>query len=104
MKREGEDTDHVMMTRCIDLAKTSGRAGEYPYAAIICRDGTVVAESINRVAHDHDATRHAEVVAISAAQKALASISLDQCEIYVNAEPCAYCCYAIRETRIRRVV
>lgn len=104
MKQPADETDRLMMTRCIDLAKASGRAGEYPYAAVICRDGTVVAESINRVAHDHDATRHAEVVAISQAQNALASISLDQCDIYVNAEPCAYCCYAIRETRMRRVV
>ena len=49
-------------------------------------------------------TRHAEVVAISAAQKALGTVSLDDCTIYVSAEPCAYCCYAIRESRIGRVV
>jgi tRNA(adenine34) deaminase len=104
MKRDSDNTDRLMMTRCIDLSKASGRAGEYPYAAIICRNGTVVAESINQVAHDRDATRHAEVVAISGAQKALATVSLDDCEIYVNAEPCAFCCYAIRETRMRRVV
>jgi tRNA(adenine34) deaminase len=82
----------------------SGKAGEYPYAAVVCRDGVIVAESINRVAHDCDVTRHAEVVAISLAQKTLSSVSLDDCEIYVNAEPCAFCCYAIRESRIRRVV
>ncbi len=49
-------------------------------------------------------TRHAEVVAISAAQKALGTVSLDDCTIYVSAEPCAFCCYAIRESRIGRVV
>jgi tRNA(adenine34) deaminase len=64
----------------------------------------VVAESINRVKHDCDVTRHAEIVAISAAQQALHSTSLDDCMIYVNAEPCALCCYAIRESRIGRVV
>jgi tRNA(adenine34) deaminase len=96
--------DQLMMTHCIDLAKASGRAGEYPYAAVICRDGTIVAESINRVTHDGDVTRHAEVVAISRAQKMLGTVSLDDCEIYVNAEPCAFCCYAIRESRMRRVI
>jgi tRNA(adenine34) deaminase len=96
--------DRDMMMHCIALSKESGKAGEYPYAAVVCRDGTIVAESINRVAHDGDVTRHAEVVAISLAQKALRSVSLDDCEIYVNAEPCAFCCYAIRESRIRRVV
>jgi len=49
-------------------------------------------------------TRHAEVVAISQAQKSLGTVSLGDCTIYVSAEPCAYCCYAIRESRIGRVV
>jgi tRNA(adenine34) deaminase len=49
-------------------------------------------------------TRHAEVVAISQAQKTLGTVSLDDCMIYVSAEPCVYCCYAIRESRIGRVV
>jgi tRNA(adenine34) deaminase len=96
--------DRRMMTHAIGLSKQSGKAGEYPYAAVVCRDGAIVAESINRVTQDGDVTRHAEVVAISLAQKALRSISLDDCEIFVNAEPCAFCCYAIRESRIRRVV
>jgi len=96
--------DRLMMTRCIELSKASGKVGEYPYGAVICRNGTVVAESINRVTQDCDVTRHAEVVAISLAQKALGTDSLDDCEIYSNAEPCAFCCYAIRETRMRRVV
>lgn len=54
-----------------------------------------MAESTNRVSRDRDVTRHAEVVAISMAQKQLSTISLDDCEIYVNAEPCAFCLYAI---------
>ncbi len=96
--------DRLMMTRCIELSKSSGRSGEYPYGAVICRHGKIVAESINRVSHEHDVTRHAEIVAISRAQKALASVSLDDCEIYINAEPCALCSFAIRESRMRRVV
>jgi tRNA(adenine34) deaminase len=99
-----ETRDHLMMTRCIELSKAASRAGEYPYAAVICRDDTIVAESTNKVVHDGDVTRHAELVAISQAQKALGTISLDDCEIYMNAEPCAFCSYAIRESRIRRVV
>lgn len=93
-----------MMQRCIALSVQSGEAGEYPYGVVITRDGAAVTESINRVAHERDVTRHAEVVAISAAQKALGTVSLDDCTIYVSAEPCAYCCYAIRESRIGRVV
>jgi tRNA(adenine34) deaminase len=99
-----DSVDQAMMARCIDLSVRSGREGEYPYAAVIRRADEVFVESINRVAHEHDVTRHAEVVAISQAQKELGSISLDDCMIYVSAEPCAYCSYAIRESRIARVV
>jgi tRNA(adenine34) deaminase len=96
--------DAEMMRRAIALAVRSGQEGEYPYGVVICRGGNVIAESINRVAHERDVTRHAEVVAISEAQIKLDSVSLDDCTIYVSAEPCAYCCYAIRESRIGRVV
>jgi tRNA(adenine34) deaminase len=96
--------DRTMMQRCIALSVESGERGEYPYGVVICRDGQVVTESTNRVAQERDVTRHAEVVAISAAQKALSTVSLDDCTIYISAEPCAYCCYAIRESRIGRVV
>jgi len=101
---DGQTMDRRMMTRCIELSKSSGESGEYPYAAVICRDGKIVAESMNRVSHERDVTRHAEIVAISLAQRALATVSLDDCTIYVNAEPCAMCAFAIRESRICRVV
>ncbi len=99
-----EQRDRRMMTRAIALSKESGEAGEYPYGVLICRGDAVVTESINRVKHDSDVTRHAEIVAISAAQKALRSTSLDDCVIYGSAEPCVFCSYAIRESRIGRVV
>jgi tRNA(adenine34) deaminase len=101
---ETDARDRAMMVRAIALSRESGEADEYPYGAVIARDGEIVAESINRVSQDGDVTRHAEVVAISAAQKALDTVSLDDCTIYVNAEPCAFCSYAIRESRIGRVV
>ena len=99
-----EATDAEMMRRCLALSQSSGAHGEYPYAAVIARKGKLVCETINRAARDHDVTRHAEVVALTEAQKVLNRTSLDDCTIYANAEPCAYCCYAIREARIGRVV
>ncbi len=99
-----DDLDRRMMQRCIALSVRSGEEGEYPYGVVVCRDGAVVAESINRVAHERDVTRHAEVVALSQAQKALGTVCLDDCAIDVSAEPCAICSLAIRETRTGRVV
>jgi tRNA(Arg) A34 adenosine deaminase TadA len=99
-----DELDRQMMTRCIALSVRSGEEGEYPYAAVVRRAGQVVSESINRVARERDVTRHAEVVAISDAQKALGTVNLEECMIYMNTEPCAYCSYAIRESRLGRVV
>jgi tRNA(adenine34) deaminase len=97
-------SDRDMMARCIALAKESRKLHEYPYAAVICRRGSFVCESLNRVSRDGDVTRHAELVAISEAQRQLETTSLDDCTIYMNAEPCALCSYAIRESRMARVV
>lgn len=96
--------DRAMMQRCIALGLRSGKLGEYPYGAVICRGGEFVCESINPVTRDGDVTHHAEMVAISDAQKRLDRISLEDCTIYSNAEPCALCSYAMRESRIGRVV
>jgi tRNA(adenine34) deaminase len=52
----------------------SGEQGEYPYGAVIMRNGEVVAETTNCVARDRDATRHAEVVAISSVNELSAAL------------------------------
>jgi tRNA(adenine34) deaminase len=56
------------------------------------------------VAQDADVTKHAEILAISEAQKVLGRTDLSDCTIYSNVEPCPMCSFPIRETRIGRVV
>jgi tRNA(adenine34) deaminase len=96
--------DMTMMRRCVALAQSAGARKEYPFAAVIGRRGEFVCESLNMVRIDRDVTRHAEMVAISLAQRKLQSTSLDACTIYSTVEPCAMCSYAIREARIGRVI
>lgn len=94
----------IMMRRCVALAQSANSSGEYPFAAVIARRGELICESFNMVRIERDLTRHAEMVAISSAQKQLRSTSLDNCTLYSTIEPCAMCSYAIRECRIGRVV
>jgi tRNA(adenine34) deaminase len=99
-----QTTDIVMMERCIALAKTGTQRGEFPFACVIVKAGEVIAEATNHVAQDGDVTRHAELVAVSLAQKALGGKDLSGCTLYTTVEPCAMCSFPIRETRISRVV
>jgi tRNA(adenine34) deaminase len=104
MSMSDPELDSIMMRRCIALAQSAGQSGEYPFAAVIARRGQFVCESLNMVKVERDVTRHAEMVAIALAQKTLRATSLDDCTLYSTVEPCAMCSYAIRETRIGRVV
>jgi tRNA(adenine34) deaminase len=95
--------DAAMMARCIALSRTAADAGEYPFATVIALNGKVIAEAINRTVRDRDVSRHAEVIALSQAQKALTRQQLQKCTLYTNVEPCAMCAFCIRETGIGRV-
>jgi tRNA(adenine34) deaminase len=98
------DIDAAMMQRCIRLSATAALHGEFPFAALICRNGEVIAETINRVVRSADVTRHAELIAVSEAQIKLGTKDLSDCTLYSNVEPCAMCSFPIRETRISRVI
>ena len=98
------DADIAMMRRCIRLSVTSTQLGELPFAALICKDGNLVVESTNRVVHSADISHHAEMAAISEAQKILGRADLSGCTLYSTVEPCAMCAFAVRETGIDRVV
>jgi tRNA(adenine34) deaminase len=99
-----EETDRAMMQRCIGLSKATRAQGELPFACVICQGDTIIAEATNRVKRDADVIRHAELVAMSAAQQVLGTRRLRNCTLYTNVEPCAMCAFAIRETGIGRVV
>jgi tRNA(adenine34) deaminase len=80
-KQDTEASDMALMRRCVVLAQSAGSTGEYPFAAVIGRRGEFICESLNMVRTERDVTRHAEMIAISSAQKVLRSTSLDECTI-----------------------
>jgi tRNA(adenine34) deaminase len=99
-----EAIDRKMMERCIALSRRAAADGEMPFAALICRGEGILVEATNQVRCCGDATRHAEMVALSEAQRALGHKRLTGCTLYSNVEPCAMCSWPIRESGVSRVV
>ena len=99
-----EDLDHGMMRRCIACAREGVAAGELPFACVIARGEEVICTGANRTRRDGDVTRHAEMVAMTQAQRLLGRGALRDCTLYTTVEPCPMCSFAVRETRIARVV
>ena len=97
-------TDKAMMARCIELSRVAASKGEYPFGTVIALNGQIVAEGINSTIRDGDVTRHAEVIALSRAQKTAGRERLRRYTLYSNIEPCAMCAYCIRELWVSRVV
>ena len=89
------------LRRAIELATQNVLAGVGgPFAALIVRDGQVIAEAANSVTTTNDPTAHGEVNAIRKACAALGSFSLAGCEIYSSCEPCPMCLAAIYWARL----
>jgi tRNA(adenine34) deaminase len=97
-------TDEAMMARCIELSRIAVSKGEYPFGTVIALNRHIVAEGINSTIRDSDVTRHAEIIALSHAQKTIGREQLRRCTLYTNIEPCAMCSYCIREAWVSRVV
>ena len=92
------------MKRAIVLALENVRSGNGgPFAAVIAKDGRILAEGTNRVTRLNDPTAHAEVVAIREACRALGDFQLSGCDLYTTCEPCPMCLGAIYWARPARV-
>ncbi len=92
------------MRRAIEVAY-AGMNGGFggPFGAVIVKDGRIIGEGHNRVLADKDPTRHAEMVAIREACKAIADFDLSGAEIYVNGVPCPMCMGGIFWARIAKL-
>jgi guanine deaminase len=93
-----------LMRRAIALALENVRTGRGgPFAALVAKDGKVIAQGANSVTATNDPTAHAEIVAIRAACKALGNFQLAGCDLYTTCEPCPMCLGAIYWARPSRV-
>ena len=87
-----------------DAAKAAESLGEIPVGAALFLDGQLVATGHNRTITEHDASAHAEIVALREAGKILGNYRLPETTLYVSLEPCAMCLAALFHARVGRVV
>jgi tRNA(adenine34) deaminase len=68
------------------------------------RTGSIAVDEVTCTVRDCDVTRHAEIIALSEAQKAISREQFCLSTLYSNIEPCAMCSYCIREVSVGRIV
>ena len=98
-------TKEVWMREALSEARLAAAAGDIPVGCVIVDgSGEIIARGRNRREALHDATAHAEVVAIRAASKLRRSWRMEDCTLVVTLEPCPMCAGAILNARFGRVV
>lgn len=101
MKQE----DAFYMRAALAEAAQAYALGEVPIGAVLVDEaGEIVARGHNLRERDHDATAHAEMIAIRAACERLERWRLSGLTLYVTIEPCPMCAGAIVMSRVDRVV
>ncbi len=97
-------SDQHFMGEALRQAAKAYEAGEVPVGAVVVRGGRVIARACNQVELLKDATAHAEMLALTAAEAAVGDWRLTDCTLYVTKEPCPMCAGAIVHVRLARVV
>ena len=97
-------SDAYFMGEALRQAARAYEAEEVPVGAVIVREGRIIARAFNQVELLKDATAHAEMLAITAAEESVGDWRLNDCTLYVTKEPCPMCAGASVHARLHRVV
>ena len=90
--------------RALELARKAEAVGEVPVGAVLVKENQIIAEGWNQPIISHDATSHAEIMAMRDAGKTLNNYRLIDTTMYVTLEPCSMCVGAMIHARVSRVV
>ena len=96
--------DEKWMNLAIEQAIKAQDEDEVPVGAVLVKNGFLIAQAHNQPISTHDATAHAEILALRKAGMKLQNYRLTDSTLYVTLEPCAMCLGAMMHARIRRIV
>ncbi len=96
----------ALVAQAVDLSTAEVARGGIPFAALVVDplSGEVLGEGVNRVAEQHDALAHAEIVALQDAARRRGAYALPGSLLIASGEPCGLCYHAALQFRVGHVV
>ena len=98
------NSDEYFMGEAIKEALKAYKMEEVPVGAIIVSEGQIIGRGHNQVETLKEATAHAEMLALTAAQESVGDWRLSECDLFVTKEPCPMCAGGIVHCRIRALI
>ena len=96
--------DEKYMREALREALQAAEEGEIPIGAVIVGRGRIIGRGHNMTETLHDATAHAEMIAITTATETIGGKYLNDCTLDVTVEPCPMCAGALNWSQIGRIV
>jgi len=99
------NVDMTPMEWALQEARAAAAGGEVPVGAVVLGpNGRILARAGNEVEARHDASAHAEILALRQAAAARGDTRLTDCDLVVTLEPCPMCAHAVSLFRVRRLI
>jgi len=98
-----DELKYRFMSAALQEAEEALEHDEVPVGAVVVFEDKIIGRGYNQVEKLKDATAHAEMIAITAAENHLGDWRLTDCDIYITVEPCLMCTGAILSSRIKRI-
>ena len=86
------------------LINKANKKNESPIVAIITLNNKIIAKAYNKRNKSNKTIDHAEIIAITKANKKIKNWRLNKCTLYISLEPCDMCKNVIKESRIDKVI
>ena len=97
--------DAKWMQYALRLAQRGAKLGEVPVGAVLVCDQEIIGQGFNEPIGRHDATAHAEIIALRSACLKLNNYRLPLgTTLYVTLEPCTMCIGALIHARVDKLV
>jgi len=104
MQEKNIFSDEYFMKQALLQAQIAADKGEVPIGAVVVCNNQIISRAHNLSETLNDATAHAEMQAITAASNYLGAKYLQDCTLYVTAEPCVMCAGATYWAQIGKIV